>query len=73
MYSGRGEVHILFCNWSSRTHDTPSPINGQSLTRDEGGRARGQEGDRRGHLVHGPHPAHGVRRLAVLQEPLVPG
>ena len=69
----KGRSSYLLCFWLSRTHDTPATVNGQSLPCDEGGRARGQEGDRRGHLVHGPHPAHGVRRLAVLQERLVPG
>ena len=56
----------------SWTHDAPPTINGKSLTRDEGRRVRGQEGDGLRDLPHHTRAAHGVGVLAVLKEGSIP-
>ena len=56
----------------SGTHGAPPSVDGERLPGDEGGGVGGEEGDRLGHLGDVAHAAHGVGRLAVLQEGLVP-
>ena len=53
----------------SGTHDAPAPVNADGLAGDKAGLLAGQEPDHGRHLLHVTHPAQGVGRLAVLQEP----